>query len=95
MALFDLPGFAGGPALPGPEPTPTPSPAPAPAAEEWEELRVIGDIRAPAEFPPAWPGQRTTLWGDPESASALWGPMAATDPVLGADTTTTDIKDRP
>ncbi|MFE3060539.1 hypothetical protein [Nocardia sp. NPDC059239] len=94
MNLFgDLPGFAGGPIVPLPgtaDPVPTSGPALDADPPETEEFEVTGDIRDHSwdELPTARPGHRTTLWGDPEQAAALQGPLAATDPVLGADTTT-------
>ncbi|MFE3226084.1 hypothetical protein [Nocardia sp. NPDC059228] len=92
MNLFgDLPGFAGGPIVPPPgTPVAVPTPGPDAAPTETEEFEVTGDIRDHSwdELPTAQPGHRTTLWDDPEHAAALQGPLAATDPVLGADTTT-------
>lgn len=88
-----LPGFAGGPAAPtGPAPSPAAgAPRPIPAPED--DYEVTGDIRDHSwdELPAARPGQATTLWGAPERAAALWGPIAATDPVLGADATEVTI----
>ncbi|MGV9668390.1 hypothetical protein [Nocardia niigatensis] len=89
-----LPAFAGGPILPTSPPGPAPSaPASPPRAvmpEDYPDFEVTGDIRDHSwdNLPTAKPGQATTLWGAPERAAALWGPLSATDPVLGADTTT-------
>ncbi|WP_433560823.1 hypothetical protein ACQP1O_24535 [Nocardia sp. CA-151230] len=92
MNLFgDLPGFAGGPIV-SPPGIPDPAPTPGPDADppDTEEFEVTGDIRDHSwdELPTARPGHRTTLWDDPEHAAALQGPLAATDPVLGAEPTT-------
>ncbi|MFE3229836.1 hypothetical protein [Nocardia sp. NPDC059228] len=87
-----LPPFAGGPALPPVSPA-APEPPAAPATEAFPEGYLPGDyeprasIAAPSNFTSARPGMRTTLWGDPERREALWGPLSATDAVLGADPT--------
>ncbi|MFE4459263.1 hypothetical protein ACFROC_18065 [Nocardia tengchongensis] len=90
MELFGgLPGFAGGPTLPTPAPEATvPTPAPAlPAPEPFEDFEVTGDIRDHSwdTLPIARPGHATSLWGNPERSAALFGTIAAADPVLGAD----------
>ncbi|GAB2548571.1 hypothetical protein [Nocardia heshunensis] len=79
-----LRGFAG-PTLPtNPTPPPAPVPEPDPVEEDYGPARSILDL---GEAPMARPGQTTTLWGAPERADALWGPMAAAEPVLGAEST--------
>lgn len=79
-----LRGFAG-PTLPN---SPTPQPVPESAPEPYEEdYGPAGSILDTESAPSARPGQATTLWGAPERADDLWGPMAAAQPVLGADAT--------
>ncbi|MEU6584341.1 hypothetical protein [Nocardia sp. NPDC046763] len=89
MTLFDLPGFAGGPTVSPPSEPRAPAPM-CPAAAGDLDFEVTGDIRDHSwdDLPTAQPGHPTSLWGNPERAAALWGPITATDPVLGADTTT-------
>ncbi|MGV9667419.1 hypothetical protein [Nocardia niigatensis] len=90
MNLFgDLPGFAGGPIVPVPA-TPASTPDLDETAPAVEDFEVCGDIRDHSwdELPIARPGHRTSLWGNPEYAAALRGPLSATDPVIGAEPAT-------
>lgn len=91
-----LPGFAGGPPAPTHlEPRPRRRRRPIPVPEPEDDYEVTGDIRDHTwdVLPVAKPGQATTLWGAPERAEALWGPITATEPVLGDDPTTLTATD--